>query len=117
MRNAEIFTEKDVDLVNIASITTPINTDTSKKPTDQLKWNKPPKRDTSETKATQEMKYFKCKKQYCFMCVSETKINDLDILTVLDNLPEKYTVIFKNRYSLTDYKRERYSNYISWKTF
>ena len=61
MRNAEVFTEKDVDLVNIASITIPINTNTSKKPADQLKGRKPAKRDTPETKATQEMKHFKCK--------------------------------------------------------
>ena len=43
-------------------------------------------------------------KKYCFICVSETKIDDLDIPTVLDNLPENYTAIFKNRYSLTNYR-------------
>ena len=36
----------------------------------------------------------------CFICVSKTKFNDLDIPTVLDNIPEDYTTIFKNRYSL-----------------
>ena len=32
------------------------------------------------------------------------EIDDLNIPTVLDNLPENYTAIFKNRYSLTNYK-------------
>lgn len=45
-----------------------------------------------------------CIKRYDYICISETKIDDLDIPLVLENLPLGYTAIFKNRKHVTNVK-------------